>query len=152
MLAACGSGYGTPSPNGAASPPASAVTSPAASTAASTAPQTGQTDTEWGRIWDSLPADFPTYPGAAPAGEAAAGPASATLTLDGDVAQAVSTWMAEQLKLQSFAVDPSATPLEDGRYVVDARREAGCRVEVTATPTGGQTTVTVRYGADCPKP
>jgi hypothetical protein len=48
-------------------------------------PATGQTDTEWGRIWDSLPAGFPAVAGSKASEEAATGPASATLVADGEV-------------------------------------------------------------------
>ena len=41
------------------SPPASS-----APTSSLVAPLGGQTETEWGLIWDELPADFPVYPGA----------------------------------------------------------------------------------------
>ena len=135
-LVACGS---TASP-----PPTTAPTS------SLVPPITGQTDTEWGRIWDTLPADFPIYPGATPSDEAAEGPASATLVVDGDVAGEVATWMTEQLRLDAYAVDGMNESLEDGSYVVEATREAGCRVQVTATPTGSLTTVTILYGTSCP--
>ena len=39
-----------------------------------------------------------------------------------------------------------------GSFVLDARRDPGCRVGVTIAPTGGMTTVTVLYGAGCPQP
>lgn len=135
-LAACGS---TASP-----PPTTAPTS------SLVPPITGQTDTEWGRIWDTLPADFPIYPGATPSDEAATGPASATLVADGDVASEVATWMSGQLTLKAYTVDGATAPLEDGGYVIEATGEAGCRIQVTATPTGSLTTITILYGASCP--
>lgn len=135
-LAACGS---TASP-----PPTTAPTS------SLVPPITGQTDTEWGRIWDTLPADFPIYPGATPSDEAATGPASATLVADGDVASEVATWMSGQLTLKAYTVDGATAPLEDGGYVIEATGGAGCRIQVTAAPLGSLTTITILYGASCP--
>ena len=140
-----------------ASPPASLV--PAASSGSS-GPSTGpsgtaaanQTDTDWGRIWDALPSGFPTYPGATPSEEASTGPVSATFVVPGGVAKDVAAWMSDQLRRDAYGVDAATTPLEDGSYIVEARRKADCRVQVTATPTGGLTTITVLYGADCPNP
>ena len=77
VLAGCASGGPSASP---ASPASPGATSAAASTAATGAPSSGatvtQTETDWGRIWDALPAGFPVIPGATP-DEEAAGPASA---------------------------------------------------------------------------
>ena len=151
-LAACGSSSGSATPI--ASPSASLV--PAASLGPSAGPigtpAAGQTATEWGRIWDTLPSGFPTYPGATPAEEASTGPASATFVVSGGVAKDVAAWMSDQLKRDAYGVDAATSPLEDGSYIVGAQQEAGCRVQITATPTGGLTTITVLYGADCPNP
>ena len=67
-----------PAPSPSPTSVASAEPSPASSNAASPEPEVGQTDTDWGRIWDAVPADFPIYPGATPAEEAATGLVSAT--------------------------------------------------------------------------
>ena len=151
-LAACGSSGGSARPM--ASPSASLV--PAASPRPSTGPSgtlaAGQTATDWGRIWDTLPSGFPTYPGATPAQEASTGPASATFVVSGGVAKDVAALMSDQLMRDAYGVDAATVPLEDGSYIVEARRGAGCRVQVKATPTGGLTTITVLYGADCPNP
>ncbi len=87
-----------------------------------------------------------------PSEEAAKGPASATLTVQGDVAADVTTWMAGQLKDKGYAVEGATTALEDGSFVLDASNDPGCRVGVTVAPKGGITTITVLYGASCPKP
>ena len=155
-LAACGSSGSSARP--VASPSASLV--PAASPRPSTGPSTGpsgtltagQTATDWGRIWDTLPSGFPTYPGATPAQEASTGPASATFVVSGGVAKDVAASMSDQLMRDAYGVDAATVPLEDGSYIVEGRRGAGCRVQVKATPTGGLTTITVLYGADCPNP
>ena len=151
-LAACVSSGGSATP--VASPSASLI--PAASPRPSTSPSgtlaAGQTATDWGRIWDTLPSGFPTYPGAAPAPEASSRPASARFVVSGGVAKAIAAWMSDQLKRDAYSIDAAMAPLEDGSYIVEAQRGAGCRVQVTATPTGGLTTITVLYGADCPNP
>ena len=151
-LAACGSSGSSARP--VASPSASLV--PAASPRPSTGPSgtltAGQTATDWGRIWDTLPSGFPTYPGATPAQEASTGPASATFVVSGGVAKDVAASISDQLMRDAYGVDAATVPLEDGSYIVEGRRGAGCRVQVKATPTGGLTTITVLYGADCPNP
>jgi hypothetical protein len=150
VMAGCGSagGSATSRASGASSltPPATATAAPVSSGTA------GQTDTEWGRIWDTLPADFPRYAGSTPAEEGATGPASAILVIPGDVTAVVATWMDTRLTAAGYTVDGSATPLEDGSFVLDAQGQAGCRAQVTVAPTGGITTVTVLYGAACPQP
>jgi hypothetical protein len=116
-------------------------------------PSTGQTDTEWGRIWDSVPAGFPIYPGSTPADETAQGPASATFVVDGDVANEAATRIAEGI---IPAVTSGTTeiegPLEDGTYVVHFDGDGDCRVQVSASPLGSVTTITVLYGSLCPAP
>lgn len=150
-LAACGSPDRPPGPSAA---PASAVapTPTARATAVtSSEPEAGQTDTEWGRIWDSLPAGFPAYPGSTPADEASTGPASATLAVDGDVAKAIGSWMAAHLEQASYRTVELSGPLEDGSYVLQSVGPApGCRVQVSAIPLGSLTTETVMYAAACP--
>ncbi len=157
-LAACGSSDDSVTPI--ASPSASLVPAASAASSGPSGPSTGpsgtpaadQTATDWGRIWDTLPSGFPTYPGATPSKEASTGPVSATFVVSGGVAKDVAAWMSDQLKRDAYGVDAATTPLEDGSYIVEAQREADCRVKVTATPTGGLTTITVLYGADCPNP
>ncbi len=151
VLAACGSGAST-----AASSPTSAAGSAAADSArptltGSAGPAAGQTDTDWGRIWDTLPSDFPKYPGATPGQETAAGPASANLVVDGLVANGIATFMQAHLQSAGYKTEGLSGPLEDGTYVLDmVGPVADCSVEITAAPTGSLTTVTILYGADCP--
>jgi hypothetical protein len=154
-VAACSSNAATTSPSRSATPLASPA--PAATTASATpsasvgaASAAGQTDTTWGRIWDSLPGGFPAIPGSTPT-EAAAGPASATLVVQGDAAKAIATSMQTALGVAGFRTEGLSGPLEDGSYVLDSTgTPAGCMVQVTAKPLGGVTTVTIMYGAVCP--
>ena len=116
-------------------------------------PLAGQTDTAWGRIWDSLPAGFPSYPGSTPAEEAASGPASAVLAVQGIDARTIAGWMQSELERATYSTEALSGPLEDGSYVLDSTGTApGCRVQVSIAPLGGLTTVTVLYGASCPQP
>ena len=160
-IAACGGSSSTPSQG--PSPTASlipAATSPMTAGPSATSPMTAgpsatvttsQTDTAWGRIWDALPAGFPTFPGSTPSEEASSEPASATLVVDGDVAQAVATTTESKLKTAGYRTDALSGPLEDGTYTLEMRgAAAGCRIMVTAQPTGGLTTVTILYGSGCP--
>jgi len=142
LVTACGTTT-NPSPTTA---PTSSLAAPDGSLLA---PLSGQTDTDWGRIWDTVPAGFPTYPGSIVSEEAATGPASATLAADGNVAEAAAGWMADQLLLDGYAIENSS-PMEDGSYVLEAERDGGCRVQVTVTPLGSLTTITILYGASCP--
>ena len=152
-LAACGSS----GPSGASSSTTPAVPTTAASPATSTAAQpssgagVGQTDTPWGRVWDTLPSRFPAIPGARPSDEAATGPASATLVIDGDVARLVATALVTQLAGAGFPTAGLGAPLEDGSYTLDATAATpGCKVQLTIKPMGGETFVTILYGAACP--
>ena len=111
--------------------------------AASTVPsgdadQAAQTDTDWGRIWDSLPGGFPRYPGATPSDEAATGPASAVLVVQGADARSVATFYQGALAPVGYTTDGLSGPLEDGGYVLDMTGPTrGCKLQVTVAPTGG---------------
>ena len=151
VLAACGSGASSSSVGSAAPAAPSAAASSMASTAPSAGAAAGQTDTDWGRIWDTLPSDFPPIPGAHPSEEAAEGPASATLVVPGDVARQVATAMLTFLPSAGFQTEGPVAPLESGAYVVEATGPTtGCMLQVTVEPMGGETLVTILYGAACP--
>ena len=148
VLAGCGSGG--PS----ASPAATTAPSAATSTAATSVPSSGsavtQTETDWGRIWDGLPAGFPVIPGATP-DEEAAGPASAVFVVDGTAPQNVATFLQTELQKAGYTALGSTEPLEDGSYVLDMTGVPdGCMLQATVKPTGGSTTVTILYGTGCP--
>lgn len=157
VMAACQPVGASVAPSAVATGPGTSIgaspSEPSASAAASSSLLAGQTDTAWGRIWDSVPAGFPTYPGATPAEEAATGPASAVLAVPGVEATAIADWMQSRLEQASYRTESRSGPLEDGSYVLESTGSApGCRVEVSVAPLGGLTTLTVRYGATCPRP
>jgi predicted small lipoprotein YifL len=154
-LAACG-------PSGPPARPASTVpadpsTAPSAAVPATPSGSTpsvaageGQTDTDWGRIWDTLPSSFPSIPGARPSEEAATGPASATMVIEGNVARLVAAALVTQLAAAGFPTAGLGTPLEDGSYTLDATGATpGCKVQLTIKPMGDQTIVSILYGAAC---
>lgn len=148
VLAACGSSPSTVSP----SPTVRPVTTVVPSTAPSSVASVGsQTDTPWGRIWDTLPPGFPPVPGSTPSDEAATGAASATLVVDGNAARSIATSLRTALEAAGFRTEALSGPLEDGTYVLESvGTPTGCKVEVKASPLGSVTTVTVMYGSVCP--
>ena len=151
VLAACSSaGASSPTPPSISSPAAASTASSASPAAAAGGSNTSQTDTDWGRIWDSLPKDFPAIAGSTP-DDAAAGPASAVLVVQGDVAKSVATSLQTQLGAAGYKTTALGGPLEDGTYTLDMTGPStDCMLQVAATPTGGLTTVTILYGAGCP--
>jgi len=149
VMAACSSAGSSASPSPSVQPAGTSAASPAGVT--SSGSPTSQTDTAWGRIWDTLPSSFPKIPGSRPSEETATGPASATLVIDGNVARLVATAMVTDLKAAGFPTAGLGSPLEDGSYTLDATGPtAGCKVQVTVRPMGGMTAVIILYGASCP--
>lgn len=150
--------------SGGSSPAATSIASTAASPAAASDPHGSvpgsganvgkpvtQSDTDWGRIWDSLPAAFPRIPAATPDEDAGGPPASAVLVVEGVDARTVATSLQTSLQAVGYKADGSLDPLEDGTVVLDMTgQQDGCMLQATATPTGGVTTIRILYGAGCP--
>ena len=151
VLAACASGSTatrTPSPEPSLT---GSIPSGVASSAPSSGPKPGQTDTDWGRIWDGLPPRFPTYPGGTADENAAGGPASAVIVVDGLQPKFAAIYLQTNLEYAGYTMVGSLEPLEDGSVVLEMTgRPDGCAIQATATPTGGVTTVRILYGASCP--
>ena len=120
------------------------------SATASAGPAVGQTDTDWGRIWDAVPADFPRFPGSKVADDTGDAPVSARFVVDGGDPEAIAAWMQSAMETATYSTEGLNGPLEDGSMVLDSVGEAGCRIQTTVAPLGGTTFVTVRYGASCP--
>jgi hypothetical protein len=146
LLGACGS-RAQSSPESTAAP---STIAPSESVAAS--PDAGQTDTEWGRIWDTVPGDFPVFPGAAPADDGGGEPVSARFAVEGGDPEAIATWLQDALEQAMFSTLGLNGPGEDGGFVIDSTGDGECRIQTSVTPLGGQTFVSIRYGADCPAP
>jgi hypothetical protein len=141
---------GEPTTDGSTTPsgesPAAVASTPAPSAEASS-PTT--TQTAWGRIWDGLPAAFPTYPGAEPA-DGGEGPASAVVGAPAKVATVVD-WYRQALVAAGYSIEALSGPMEDGSTVIDAvGLEPTCRVQASIGPHGSQTTVSILFAADCP--
>lgn len=159
MTAACGSSQGSPSVSAAPSAAATVVpsgietTEPVETLPEPTPPPLleGQTDTEWGRIWDSLPSGFPTYPGSTISEEAATEAVSAVYVVAEEDIDAIVEWMQDALERAAYSTMALSGPLEDGSFIIDSvGQDAGCRLEVSIAPLGGTTSLTFRYGSDCP--
>jgi hypothetical protein len=151
-LAACTSTGASVAPS--VSTPVAVSAAPSSSAAAASSgggSATSQTDTDWGRIWDTLPASFPTITGSTRSDEASAGPASAIFTVDGDAAKTVATTLQARLEAGGYTTVALGGPLEDGTFTLDMTGPpTGCMLQIRATPTGGSTTITILYGATCP--
>lgn len=164
VLAACGDVTGpiaTPSPSSsAASQPASpdepALTPVPGGSEASAPPDPGgpsgamtQTDTDWGRIWDALPAGFPVFPGSILT-DAIEGPASAAFAVPAGAKEAAD-FMQAAAETEGYSTVALSGPFEDGSYVLDSLGESvDCRVQTRLTPLSGTTHMTVLFGAGCP--
>lgn len=146
VLVACGDARPPASPTPPGGGPTPVPTVPGDSPDAS-AP-VGQTDTEWGRIWDALPDGFPRYPGSIPT-ETRAGPVSAEFAVGADP-ESITTWLQASLEGAGYSTEALSGPLEDGSLVIESIADEGCRVETVVTPLSGTTHVTVRFGAACP--
>jgi hypothetical protein len=153
-LAACNTARPVASATSPAAPsPSTALTPvPGGSSAASPLPPASlptQTDTEWGRIWDALPASFPLPPGAVPT-ETGEGPTSATVQVPG-TAEVAATTIQSALTGQGFQFDAMNGPAEDGGYTLEAVGPGRyCKAQIRAAPLGDATIVAVLYGAGCP--
>lgn len=159
-VAACTPNDGAESQDPTAAPPTTAASASPAPThlvssepvepGRSAAPTISQTDTDWGRIWDAVPAGFPRYPGATIADDATPDPVSAAYAIpQGDPAE-VAEWMQTSLEVATYSTEALSGPLEDGSFVIDSVGEADCRIQTTIAPLGDLILVTVRYGAACP--
>ena len=116
----------------------------------SSAPPASQTDTDWGRIWDDLPAGFPRYPGGTTADDATPSPVSAAYVVPGADAATIADWMQTTLETATYSTEALSGPLEDGSYVLDSVGETDCRIETRIVPLDEMTLVTVLYGSACP--
>ena len=110
----------------------------------------GQSDTDWGRIWDSVPAGFPRFPGSTRADDAAADPVSARFAVPGGDPRAIATWLQDALEQAHLDTVGLNGPAEDGSFVLDSVGDGQCRVQTTVAPLGDMTFITVLYGSDCP--
>jgi hypothetical protein len=158
-IAACGSAS-SPTPSAStpvASPSATAPVSPSLPTTRpssgdepSASPVVGQTQTEFGLIWDALPAGFPAYPGSQPT-DTGDGPASGRFSVPADVAT-VAPFLQAALEGAGYSTLDLSGPFEDGSMTIESvgPESLDCRVQTTIAPAGDTTLVTVLFGAACP--
>ena len=155
-LIACGRSVpATPKPSTAALPsaaPSAELTAvpggPSITTNGASAGPPTTTETEFGEIFDALPASFPKLPGQEPA-ETGDGPVSGSFAVNMGADDAALA-MAAALTRLGWTADVTS-PLEDGTVVLDATHApAGCRTEVRFTPRSGTVIMSVLYGASCP--
>jgi hypothetical protein len=145
-LAAC-----SPAPSGGSATPAAHPTGTAAIETAAVTPGPslpGQSDTEWGRIWDALPPWFPIPDGASPT-ETGEGSYTAELALPaGSTAQLAADFYRTAFQAAGFTAIDVDGPLEDGSFVVAV--PGSCHIEVRIAPLGSEVVAFVLYGAGCP--
>ena len=163
-VAACGTTGPSATPSAASSDVAVASLTPAPSDAATSAPTAvpgGQTIdpgppathkptttvTDWGVILDSVPDDFPRYPGAKDA--EVDEPVSAALLAEADV-ETVAGWYRDALEAAGYGTIDLSDPLEDGSRVLDSQTDLPeCQVQTTFRPEDGSTMITVLFAAGC---
>jgi hypothetical protein len=157
VLVACEAGPApSADPTGAATPAESAPAT--ASPDLSVAPVTpgtseapaGQTETEFGTIWDGVPEGFPRFRGGRDADDAGPAPASDVYAIEGADAGLVAEWLQSAMEDATYSTEGLSGPFEDGGYELVSVGEADCRIRTTITPQGSMILVTVLYGAACP--
>ena len=112
-------------------------------------PAAGQSDTEWGTIWDALPSSFPVPDGAKVA-DAPSGPVSGAYTVPKtkSTAAEIAAFFRDELDSIGYGTGLDG-PLEDGSYTVWSSSGEGCETLTTVLPRGDESLVTVLYGAGC---
>ena len=168
LVAGCGtdsipSADPTPAPSGAAAPSAEATptsstgagptASPSAEPATeqpSAAPSLSQTQTDFGTIWDGVPAGFPRFTGGRDADDAGPGPASDVYLIEGGDAPVIAEWLQSAMEAATYSTEGLSGPFEDGGFELVSVGEGDCRIRTTVTPQGDQVLVAVLYGAACP--
>ena len=139
---------GSPAPSRRPPPDLTAVPGgPASPVIAATVGPPSTTQTEFGTIYDALPASWPKLPGEEPA-ETGDGPTSGSFALNMSAA-AASHAMQAALIAAGWTAD-IGSPLEDGSVVLEAARSGGCKAEVRFTPRSGTVLMSVLYGSRCP--
>jgi hypothetical protein len=110
----------------------------------------GQSDTDWGPIWDALPPSYPVPDGAEPT-DADHGPVSAAYTVAKTVAapRVLTEFYAKSLDEAGYGGTGIDGPLEDGSFTVWSSSGYGCDSLVTILPRGDESLVTVLLSALC---
>ena len=139
----------SPSPSPSSSPSTAPTDVPGASSEPSeSAAEPTQTETEWGRIWDAVPASFPRPPGSLAAEPIERTATSADLSVPAGPDATVAFYRSS-LTAAGYVVSAQG-PLEDGSWTIDASPGGECKVQVAVKPLSGVTHVSILYGAGCP--
>ncbi|MEX1173108.1 MAG: hypothetical protein WEG56_10915, partial [Chloroflexota bacterium] len=109
-----------------------------------------QTETDWGTIWDGVPAGFPRFPGSTTADDATGTPASDIYAVPAGDPDVIAAWLQTAMENATYSTEGLSGPFEDGSFVLDSVGDAGCRIQTTVAPLGNLVLVTVLYGAECP--
>ena len=134
------------------------ATTPSASSAPTSslvAPLGGQTETEWGLIWDTLPDDFPIVPERrAGRGESAQRPGVrehswSTVTWPRPSRPGPSRRWSERERCHDHR---RAESMDGSDIALEAVRGTDCRVLVTSRRSVVVTSITILYGARVPEP
>ncbi len=155
-LAACGGTTGsappTTVPTNAPSSSAPPSVAPSASVAPSGGPAAsglGQTETDWGTIWDGVPEGFPRFTGARDGDDATAEPVSDAYVVEGEDAAEIAAWTQMAMEAATYSTESLSGPLEGGDFQLESVGDAGCRIQTTIKPQGNLVLVTVLYGVEC---
>jgi hypothetical protein len=110
----------------------------------------GQSESEWGPIWNAIPPSYPVPEGAVPA-EADHGPVSAAYTVATNLAapRAIAVFYRDALEEDGFGGAGLDGPLEDGSFTVWSSNGYGCNSLVTVLPRGQESFITVLFSALC---
>ena len=151
-IVGCGSATASMAPTSApsAADPAPSTSTEPVEPSASAGPAAGQTDTQWGRIWDAVPAGLPMYPGSTIADDASSEPVSARYAIIGADPAEVASVLQNELEAASFGTEGLSGPLEDGSFVLDSVGDGDCRIQTRVVPMARLIFVSVSYGAACP--
>jgi hypothetical protein len=147
LMVACGSATTSSQAPGSPARSAPVPGGPASPVVRATIAPPTTTDTEFGKIFDSLPPSFPKLLGQEPS-ETGAGPTSGSFAARMSVGDARKV-IEVSLVAQGWTV-AVGSPLEDGTVVLEATAQAGCKAEVRFTPVSGTVIMSVLYGASCP--
>lgn len=155
IVAACGPGSASSSPDASVGPTAAPAASPTAApttgvTADTSTGELTQSDTAWGRIWDGVPSGFPRAAGARDADDASAEPVSDAYVVEGGDPADVAATLQAAMEGATYSTESLSGPLEDGGFVLDSTGATDCRIQTAVVPQGGLILVTVLYGAACP--
>jgi hypothetical protein len=151
VAAACSSNAGTPATTAAApSPPPTAAPPEPPETVDATPALPGQSESEFGTIWDAVPESFP-IPADAVEADPDHGPVSGAWTVSvADIsAPELAGFYRDGLDDLGWGTTIDG-PLEDGSYTVWSSDGYGCETFTRILPRGDESLITAYFGTGCP--